>query len=243
MTIVARTDPSTEAWTLLPVDTDERGTFSTRSFPRIGGGGFAVLAPGIGGDWHDGSEPFAGRLKVRRGATLRGHVRTVDGALVEGARVIAHVASWPALRATTNSSGAYAIEGLPRVRPWLGDPAHEANGLVQVWVDAPGYASTTGVQRLNVAPTVTEVTADFVLHEGATIRGRCDPTDADRGVTWAPGEFEPYETMLFVRGTGVAEDGSFVLTDLPAGRVSLGVSEDRAVVVDGLQPGSRAPAS
>ena len=58
---------------------DPDGAFAVPSFPPLGVGGFTILAPGIGGDWQDAAVPFDGRLRVRRGATLRIGFRTVRG--------------------------------------------------------------------------------------------------------------------------------------------------------------------
>lgn len=235
--VVAR--PDTEGCTLLTTLTDAHGSLSIPSFPAVGSGGFAIVAPGIGADWRDARTVLGGRVAVRRGATLTGHVRTEEGAPVAGAAVILHPWSWPAMRVTTNEAGAYEIHGLPRTRPWIGDPAHQANGIHEAWVEAPGYASEQQVLSLSVGANEGLVTEDFVLRKGSTVRGRCDPAEAGRLLSWAPVDFGPFVTDLFPGWTGIAEDGSFVFTDLPAGRIFLGMTDEgvRTAVVDGLKPG------
>ena len=81
------------------------------------------------------------------------------------------------------------------------------------------------------------MTQDFVVHAGATVRGRGDPSDAGGPLTWTPGDWQPYGDLMVVRGTTIGEDGSFVLTDLPPGRVTLSFPGERRVVVDGLRAG------
>lgn len=234
---VSQPKDANDLWFLHSARSGSDGGLAFPEFPALGQGGFVLLAPGIGGDWQDATVPFDGLLKVRRGATLRGHIRDSRGTPVVGASVVAHAFSWPALRTTTDETGAYAIEGLPRTRPGYADPMHQANGGMFVWVEAPGYSSEPGIEILQVPADAASVEQSFVLREGVTIRGRAEGVERVEGVGWAPGEFGPYEEMLFTRGTGIGEDGAFVLTDLPPGRVTLKVSESRQVVVDDLKAG------
>ena len=176
-------------------------------------------------------------VRVRLGATLSGHVRTADGRPVAGARVIAHAWDWPAVATTTDEEGAYEIRGLPRTRPFYAAPTHGANGLALAFVDVPGHATDVGTVMLDIGAETGRVTQDFVLHAGATVRGRGDLYDAGGPLTWTPGDWQPYGDLLFVRGTTIGEDGSFVLTDLPPGRVTLGFPGARRVVVEGLRAG------
>lgn len=216
---------------------DAAGRLSIPSFPSLREGGFAVLAAGIGGDWQDAAPTRDALLRVRRGATLSGHVRTADGRPVVGARVLAYVWDWPALEAATDDEGRYAIHGLPRTRPGYADPTHAANGLCQPSVDVPGYATDDEYVNLDVRPEQERLTQDFVLHAGATIRGRADASDAGRELHWTPGDPEPYGELAVVRATTIGEDGSFVLVDLPPGRVTLTFPGERRVVVTGLRAG------
>jgi hypothetical protein len=225
-------------WTLASATSDDDGLASFPFLPQTGGGGlggFAVLAPTIGGEWIDAPDTPDVRLAVRRGATLTGRVLTGDGRPVEGARVVAHVHSWPAHRAVTDAKGSYRIEGLPRTRPF------GSNGnVVTVWVEAPGHAAEPAPAFPHVASEAERGTQDFVLREGVTLRGRLEGLRAGGVLGWVPGDADPYEDLLFLRGTGLAEDGRFALTDLPAGRVTLlGEVGDprRTLGVDGLLPG------
>ena len=61
--------------------------------------------------------------------------------------------------------------------------------------------------------------------------------DAGGPLPWTPGAWDPYGDLMFVRGTTIGDDGSFVLTDLPPGRVTLSFPGERRVVVDGLKAG------
>jgi hypothetical protein len=138
---------------------------------------------------------------------------------------------------TSGEDGAYAFEGLPRTRPWQPDPAHEANGLVFAWIEAPGYASSEGIVPLRVPAEAASLTQDFTLHPGVTIRGHATDAKPMDGVAWIPGEFGPYAEMLVVQGTLTGRNGAFVLVDVPPGKVTLRVAEGRQVVLEGLRPG------
>ncbi len=225
------------ALTLETVTTGPDGRLTLPSFPPLAEGGFAALVPGTGGDWQTADASRDARLAVRRGATLAGHVRTPDGRPVAGARVVAHVWDWPALEATTDDAGSYEIRGLPRSRPYLPEPNPGANGLCLVFADVPGYAAAEGTVLLDVRPADEHLTEDFVLHAAATVRGKAHPSDAGGTLLWSPGDPQPYGELLVVRGTTIGEDGSFVLTDLPPGRVTLTFPGERRVAVDGLRAG------
>lgn len=235
--IVVSRAPEGESLTLQAGTADPAGSLRLASFPPLDAGGFVALAVGIGGDWKDAEVSQDARVGVRLGATFSGHVRTADGRPVAGARVIAHAWDWPAVATTTDEGGAYELRGLPRTRPFYASPTHAANGLALAFVDVPGHATDVGTVMLDIGAGTERVTQDFVLHPGATVRGRGDPSDAGGRLTWTPGEWDPYGDLMFVRGTTIGDDGSFVLTDLPPGRVTLGFPGERRVVVDGLKAG------
>jgi|GEM_PF-4865314 len=216
---------------------DASGRWDLPSFPPLAEGGFALFAQGIGGDWQASDGSREGRVAMRLGATLAGNVKTADGRPVAGARVLVHAWDWPALEATTDDAGAYEVAGLPRTRPWYPDPTHAANGLVSAFVDVPGYATDAGTVFYDIRPGTERVTQDFVLHPGAMIRGRVDPSDAGGTLLWSPGDPQPYGELLVLRGTTIGEEGAFVLADLPPGRVTLIFPKERRVVVDGLRAG------
>jgi hypothetical protein len=213
------------------------GSIAAADFPALGNrGGVAVWAAPIGGEWVDGS-PTDGRIGVRRGISVVGNVRDAKGTPVPGVVVVVHAASWPARRVVTDANGAYEVHGLPRTRPWHADPAFQGNGLVETWVEASGWVGEPEEDRRNVPASVVRIERDFVLRRGATIRGKVEAPAVRDQVKWAARGFAPNSDLLSLRGTGIGEDGSFVLTDLPPGRIVLKIGADRFVAVEDLKEG------
>jgi hypothetical protein len=207
------------------LETDDAGALRAEVLPIGAIVGWQVEAAGYGGEGSAERRGAKGTdLVVRPGVTFVGRVTTETGTPVEGARVVV----WPwdsrAIATTTDAKGAYRVTGVPRTSiAWeLQKKQDRGEAWSQVWVEASGFATAwedEGLESFQVGSA--EIRKDFTLRRAATVRGRLSGWRSPWALSWRPetvSESSEFE-LLVPWGTTTGEDGSFLLVDLPPGRI------------------------
>ncbi|MGE5716240.1 MAG: carboxypeptidase regulatory-like domain-containing protein, partial [Acidobacteriota bacterium] len=172
-------------------------------------------------------------ITLAAGAAIAGTVRDTAGTSVAGAQLLAiDVGSGGRPQnGASDADGSFRMDGFAAERPIL------------VNVSAPGYAT----QQKNVTPPVSDLA--IVMKSAGTVHGRVEDADTKKPVTdfsvgRSGGRGGMGGIQIAIGGRGgdqsfQSEDGTFELTDVPAGKWTIRASAAgyRAAEVSGVEVG------